>query len=96
MGYNIGVTPSFQFESAMLRSQVVSLNLVQQTAIPQLLGVAGVNYGHGEQIGAGSAGFSYDAWGGTVGLTYRLTPRPIWARPTVTHTMISRSGGKTS
>jgi len=73
--YNIGVSPSFQFESATLRSQVVSLNLVQQTAIPQLLGVAGVNYGHGEQIGAGSGGFSYDAWGGTGGLTYRLTPQ---------------------
>lgn len=73
--YTIGVTPSYQFQSATLRTQVVSLNLVQQTAIPELLGVVGVNFGHGEQIGAGSTGFTYTAWGGTGGLTYRVTPQ---------------------
>ena len=72
--YNIGVTPSFQFQSATLQTQVVSLNLVQQTTLPELFGVAGVNYGRGEQIGTGTTGFSYTAWGGTGGLTYRLTP----------------------
>lgn len=73
--YNIGVTPSYQFESATLRTQVVSLNLVQQTQLPELFGVAGVNVGWGDQIGAGSTGFSYTAWGGTGGLNYRVTPQ---------------------
>jgi hypothetical protein len=73
--YNIGVTPSFQFQSATLRTQVVSLNLVQQTPLPELFGVAGVNYGQGDQIGTGTTGFSYTAWGGTGGLNYRVTPQ---------------------
>lgn len=72
--YNIGVTPSYQFQSATLRTQVVTLTLVQQTVIPELIGVVGVNYGRGDQIGAGTTGFSYTAWGGTGGLNYRLTP----------------------
>jgi len=37
--------------------------------------VAGVNVGWGDQIGAGSTGFSYTAWGGTGGLNYRVTPQ---------------------
>ena len=75
LAYGLGVTPSLQFQSATLRTHVVSFNLVQQTTIPDLLGVVGLNFGHGDRIGSGSTGFSYVSWGGTGGLTYRLTPQ---------------------
>ncbi len=75
LAYAIGITPSFQFQSAPLRTQVVSLNLTQQTGLPELLGIVGLNFGHGEQIGAGAADLSYTSWGGTGGLAYRLTPQ---------------------
>jgi hypothetical protein len=75
LAYGIGVTPSFQFQSTPLRTQVVSLNLTQQTGIPELLGVVGLNFGHGEQIGSSAAEVTYTAWGGTGGLAYRITPQ---------------------
>jgi len=75
LAYGIGITPSFQFQSAPLRTQVVSLNLTQQTPIPELLGVMGLNFGHGEQIGSGATEISYTAWGGMGGFAYRFTPQ---------------------
>jgi len=75
LAYGIGITPSFQFQSAPLRTQVVSLNLTQQTGIPELLGIVGLNFGHGEQIGSGTTQITYTSWGGTGGFAYRLTPQ---------------------
>ena len=75
LAYGIGITPSFQFQSAPLRTQVVSLNLTQQTPIPELLGVAGMNFGHGEEVGSSAADISYTAWGATGGMAYRFTPQ---------------------
>lgn len=49
LAYGVGITPSFQFQSAPLRTQVLSLNLTQETGLPDLLGVVGLNFGHGGQ-----------------------------------------------
>lgn len=79
LAYSIGVTPSYQFQSQALLTHVASVSLTQQTAIPELLGIASLNYGRGDEFGsssqAGASSLSYSAWGGTGGLTYRLTPK---------------------
>jgi hypothetical protein len=79
VAYNVGVTPSYQFQSQSLLTHLASISLTQQTAIPELLGVASLNYGRGAQIGSAStstvsSSISYDSWGGTGGLIYRFTP----------------------
>ena len=75
LAYDLGVSPSFQFQAQALRTHVVSVTLTQQTAIPDLLAVANVNYGHGDQIG-GSAGtsLSYATVMGTGGVVYKFSP----------------------
>ena len=79
VAYNVGVTPSYQFQSQALLTHVASVSLTQQTAIPDLLGIASVNYGRGDELGSASAStassLSYVAWGGTGGLMYRFTPK---------------------
>jgi hypothetical protein len=75
--YSVGVTPSAQFQTQAVLSNVVSVTLTQQTAIPELLGIASLNYGRGDATGssATSSSLSYTAWGGTGGLVYRFTPK---------------------
>ena len=75
LAYDLGVSPSFQFQAQALRTHVVSVTLTQQTAIPELLVVANVNYGHGDQIG-GSTGtsLSYATVMGTGGVVYKFSP----------------------
>lgn len=80
LAYNLSVTPSFQFESQPLLTHVVAFTITQQTAIPELLAVASMNYGRGDEYGSPpastvSSSISYLSWGGTAGLTYRLTPK---------------------
>lgn len=79
VAYNIGVTPSYQFQSQPLLTHVASVSLTQQTAIPDLLGIASANYGRGDEFGSAStstaSSLSYVAWGGTGGLMYRFTPK---------------------
>ncbi len=79
LAYNVGVTPSYQFQSQALLTHVASVSLTQQTAIPELLGIASVNYGRGDEFGSAStstaSSLSYVAWGGTGGLMYRFTPK---------------------
>ncbi len=75
LAYNLGVSPSLQFQAQALRTHVVSVTLTQQTGIPELLAIANVNYGRGEQIGAsGGAGISYASVMGTGGLVYKFSP----------------------
>ena len=79
VAYNIAVTPSYQFQSQALLTHVATVGLTQQTVIPELLGIASVNYGRGDKFGSAStstaSSLSYVAWGGTGGLMYRFTPK---------------------
>ena len=54
---------------------MVSVTLTQQTAIPELLAVASVNYGRGDQFGSSSGtGLSYASVMGTGGVVYKFSP----------------------
>ena len=76
LAYGAAVTPTFQFQSQALLTQTVSLTLTQQTAIPELLAVANLNYGRGDQYGSTStASISYVSYNGTGGLVYRFSPK---------------------
>jgi hypothetical protein len=73
--YNVGVAPSLQFQAEALRTHVVSFTLTQETAIPELLAIANLNYGRGDQYGATSgAGISYVSVMGTGGVVYKFSP----------------------
>lgn len=73
--YGLGVSPSLQFQSQALRTHVVSFTLTQQTAIPELLAVANINYGRGDQYGsAAGAAISYASVMGVGGLMYKFSP----------------------
>ena len=75
LAYDLGVSPSFQFQAQALRTHVVSVTLTQQTAIPELLAVANVNYGHGDQIGSSTGtSLSYATVMGTGGVVYKFSP----------------------
>jgi hypothetical protein len=74
LAYDLGVSPSFQFQAQALRTHVVSVTLTQQTALPELLAVASVNYGRGEQFGSAPAGLSYASVMGTGGVVYKFSP----------------------
>ncbi len=73
LAYDLGVSPSFQFQAQALRTHVVSVTLTQQTAMPELLAVANVNYGYGDQFGS-SASLSYATVMGTGGVVYKFSP----------------------
>jgi len=76
LAYNVGVTPAYQFQPQALLSNVASVSLTQQTAIPELLGIGSLSYGRGDQIGGtGSTAISYDSWGANGGFIYRVTPK---------------------
>ena len=74
LAYFIGLTPSFQFSAQPLLTHTVSLALTQVTPITDLVGVVGVNYARGDELGSSSSGpISYTSYGATAGLTYKLT-----------------------
>ncbi|MEO5955266.1 MAG: hypothetical protein ABIR36_06205 [Nitrospiraceae bacterium] len=76
--YSVGITPTFIGESQTVLSHVVSFVLTQQMGSPQLLGTAGLNYGHGSQFGSSStpgSAFSFTTYGGVGGVTYKFTPK---------------------
>jgi hypothetical protein len=75
VAYSLGVNPSIQFQAQALRTHVVSFTLTQQTAIPELLAVANLNYGRGDQYGSSSgSALSFASVGGTGGLVYKFSP----------------------
>jgi hypothetical protein len=74
LAYNLGVSPSFQFQAQALQTHVVSVTLTQQMAIPELLAVANINYGRGDQFGSSPAGLSYTSVAGTGGVVYKFSP----------------------
>ncbi len=72
--YFIGLTPSFQFQAQPLLTHTVSLALTQVTPVTDLVGVLGVNYARGDEVGSSSSEpISYTSYGTTAGLTYKLT-----------------------
>ena len=73
-------------------THLVSVGVTQQTPIPDLLGYANLNYGRGNQVGSGSPALSYDSWGGTGGLMYRLTPKTFLGL-TYSYSIYDRSFG---
>jgi hypothetical protein len=73
--YTLGVAPSMQFQAQAMRTHVVSFAVTQETPLPDLLAVANVNYGRGDQYGGSSgADVSYVSVMGSGGLVYKLTP----------------------
>jgi hypothetical protein len=74
LAYNLGVSPSFQFQAQALQTHVVSVTLTQQMAMPELLAVANVNYGRGDQFGSSPVGLSYTSIAGTGGVVYKFSP----------------------
>ena len=74
LAYFLGLTPSFQFEAQPLLTHTVSFALTQVTPITDLVGVVGVNYARGDELGSSSSvPMSYTSYGAIAGLTYKLT-----------------------
>jgi opacity protein-like surface antigen len=74
LAYFLGLTPSYQFEAQPLLTHTVSFALTQVTPITGLVGVVGVNYARGDELGSSSsAPISYTSYGAIAGLTYKLT-----------------------
>jgi hypothetical protein len=74
LAYLLGLTPSLQFSAQPLLTHTVSLALTQVTPITDLVGLVGVNYGRGDELGSSSsAPISYTSYGASAGLTYKLT-----------------------
>ena len=74
LAYFVGLTPSVQFQAQPLLTHTVSLALTQVTPITDLVGVVGVNYARGDELGSSSsAPISYTSYGATAGLTYKFT-----------------------
>ena len=74
--YRSGVSPSFQFQGAVMLNHSVSFNMTQNTPIRDLVGLAGAHYGVANEYGfnSGSA-ISWNTVGGTAGLRYRATQK---------------------
>jgi hypothetical protein len=76
MAYRLGIAPSFQFEAQPLLSNMVTFSVTQTTPIPELVGVASVNYGRGDEIGPSSvSAVSYESYMATGGVLYKFTPQ---------------------
>ena len=74
--YGLSVQPTFQFQSQVLLVHTGSLTVTQVTPISQLLAVASVNVGVGDQYGASSRSpVSYSTYGGAAGLVYKFSSR---------------------
>jgi len=77
--YGAALTPATQFQASALLTQVVSFALTQQTAIPELLAVASLNYGRGDPYGSSSGtAISYASVGGTGGVVYKFSPQTFF------------------
>jgi opacity protein-like surface antigen len=52
--------------------------VIQQTSIPNLAAFAGLNYGRGHELGGGGSSpsqISYTSYGGSGGMSYKVTPK---------------------
>lgn len=76
--YNLVIQPTFQFESQALLVHTGTVTITQVTSVPQLMAVASVNVGIGDQYGSSSGSpVSYSTYGGTGGLVYRFSPQTL-------------------
>ena len=74
MAYGVGLTPSNQFQAQPLVTNIVTFSVTQQTPIQELVGVASVNYGRGDEIGSNSVNaVSFTSYGATGGVLYKFT-----------------------
>lgn len=74
--YRSSITPSFQFQSAVLLNHLVLLEVSQSTPIPDLSGLLRANYSVANEYGSNSGGgLSWTTVGGTAGLLYRATQK---------------------
>lgn len=76
LAYGLALSPSYQFQAQPLLTNTVSFSVTQVTSIPQLVGVASVNYGRGDEIGSNSvSAVSYTSYAATGGVLYKFTPQ---------------------
>jgi len=78
MAYWVAISPSYQFQAQPLLTNIVTFSVTQVTPIPQLVGVASVNYGRGDEIGSNSVNaVSYTSYAATGGVLYKFTPQTL-------------------
>ena len=76
MAYGLALSPSYQFQAQPLLTNIVTFSVTQVTSIPELVGVASVNYGRGDEIGSKSVNaVSFTSYGATGGVLYKFTPQ---------------------
>jgi hypothetical protein len=79
LSYNVGLTPSLQFEGRPILTQAVNLTVIQKTSIQNLSLFAGLNYGRGNELGEGSSSssteISYTSYNASGGMSYKVTPK---------------------
>ena len=76
MVYGLAISPSFQFQAQPLLTNTVTFSVTQVTPIQQLVGVASVNYGRGDEIGSKSVNaVSYTSYAASGGVLYKFTPQ---------------------
>ena len=76
MAYGLTVVPSNQSTPQLLLTNFVTLSVTQVTSIPELVGVASMNYGRGDQIGSTSVNaVSYRSYAASGGMVYKFTPQ---------------------
>ena len=76
MAYGLSTSLSNQSEAQPLLVNIVTFSMTQLTPIPELVGVASMNYGQGDEIGSTSVNaISYRAYQATGGIVYKFTPQ---------------------
>ena len=76
MAYGLSVVPSNQSSAQPLLSNTVTFAVNQVTTIPELVGVASVNIGRGDQIGSTSVNaVSFSSYAASGGMVYQFTPQ---------------------
>ena len=76
MAYAVTIVPSNQSSAQPLLVDVVTFSMTQMTPIPQLVGLASVNYGRGDEIGSKSVNaVSYTSYAASGGIVYKFTPQ---------------------
>ena len=76
MAYGLALSPSYQFQAQPLLVNIVTFSVTQVTPIPELVGVASVVYGRGDEIGSNSVNaVSFTSYAATGGVLYKFTPQ---------------------
>ena len=76
MAYGLATSLSNQSQAQPLLVNIVTFSVTQVTPIPELVGVASVNYGRGDEIGSKSVNaISYTSYAASGGIVYKFTPQ---------------------